>query len=144
MSEGDLNKTDLIVSWSFGIPSIYLLFNIFISETIPYCQPISYKLQTWEIVILSSVFAFSFVGVAGLFIGLKRIDREFEEQSQIQNQIREQYQKSDYKKSNICKTCESCKNYHGHKYNSIILVCAIHPYGVNTDNCLDYISVKVD
>ncbi len=63
------------------------------------------------------------------------MDMEFEERFQIQKKIREEYQRAG---------CESCKNYHGHKYNSIILVCAIHPYGVNTDNCLDYISGKVD
>jgi hypothetical protein len=134
MSEGDLKKTDLIVSWYFTILTIYLLCNIFISKTTPTRSPISYKLQTGDIARLSSVFAFFSVGLAGLFIGLKRMDMEFEERFQIQNKIREQYLSG----------CKSCKNYHGHKYNSIILVCAIHPYGVNTDNCLDYISVKVD
>jgi hypothetical protein len=56
MSECALKKADLIVSWYFAILTIYFLFNIFISKATPTRSPISYKLQTWEIVILSSVF----------------------------------------------------------------------------------------
>lgn len=35
--------------------------------------------------------------------------------------------------------CEGCRNYFGAKYaNRPTMVCAIHPFGVETDNCLDF------
>ena len=34
--------------------------------------------------------------------------------------------------------CIGCCNYHGQAYNGQILVCAMHPYGVEDDDCQDW------
>ena len=34
--------------------------------------------------------------------------------------------------------CVGCHHYHGQTYNGQILVCGIHPYGVEGDQCLDW------
>lgn len=36
--------------------------------------------------------------------------------------------------------CIGCKNYHGHLYGRNILVCGMHPYGWDDDNCPDFFS----
>lgn len=36
--------------------------------------------------------------------------------------------------------CEGCSNYHGQFYNGDLLICAIHPYGLNSESCPDFIS----
>ncbi len=36
------------------------------------------------------------------------------------------------------KPCKECKYFHGVNYNSVDLICAIHPYGVDTDTCPDW------
>ena len=34
--------------------------------------------------------------------------------------------------------CRGCMNYHGRLYNETVLVCGIHPSGVEGDHCLDW------
>ncbi|MCS7031833.1 MAG: hypothetical protein NZL92_09935 [Gloeomargarita sp. SKYG116] len=34
--------------------------------------------------------------------------------------------------------CVGCKHYHGQVYNGQILVCAMHPYGVEGNRCPDW------
>jgi hypothetical protein len=34
--------------------------------------------------------------------------------------------------------CIGCRHYHGQAYNGQILVCGMHPYGVEDTNCLDW------
>lgn len=34
--------------------------------------------------------------------------------------------------------CRGCENYHGHFYGGNLLVCAMHPYGVESDHCPDW------
>ncbi|MEL6442444.1 MAG: hypothetical protein AAFQ80_24770 [Cyanobacteria bacterium J06621_8] len=34
--------------------------------------------------------------------------------------------------------CVNCLNYHGQSYNGNLLVCGIHPSGVESDNCRDW------
>lgn len=34
--------------------------------------------------------------------------------------------------------CVGCSNYHGRIYNNNLLVCAIHPYGWEGENCPDW------
>ncbi len=34
--------------------------------------------------------------------------------------------------------CIGCNHYHGQAYNGQILVCGMHPYGVESDHCLDW------
>lgn len=34
--------------------------------------------------------------------------------------------------------CRGCKYYHGQEYNQVNLICAIHPQGVEGNECLDY------
>ena len=34
--------------------------------------------------------------------------------------------------------CINCSNYHGKAYNGQILVCAMHPHGVEDDSCPDW------
>jgi hypothetical protein len=34
--------------------------------------------------------------------------------------------------------CIGCSNYHGHVYGGNLLVCAMHPYGWNDQNCPDW------
>lgn len=34
--------------------------------------------------------------------------------------------------------CQGCCHYHGHVYSGNILVCAMHPFGVETDTCPDW------
>ncbi|WP_193200471.1 hypothetical protein [Nostoc sp. MG11] len=36
------------------------------------------------------------------------------------------------------KACRGCRNFHGIKYQGVMLVCAIHPHGVESDTCLDF------
>jgi len=36
--------------------------------------------------------------------------------------------------------CIGCKNYHGHVYGRNLLVCGMHPYGWDDDNCPDFSS----
>jgi hypothetical protein len=35
--------------------------------------------------------------------------------------------------------CMGCRHYHGHTYNGVMLVCAMHPYGIvdGADTCPD-------
>lgn len=35
--------------------------------------------------------------------------------------------------------CVGCRHYHGHAYNGVMLVCAVHPYGIvdGSDSCSD-------
>ncbi|KAB8333597.1 hypothetical protein SD80_012430 [Scytonema tolypothrichoides VB-61278] len=40
--------------------------------------------------------------------------------------------------SSVPVACQGCKNYHGRYYGGTILICGIHPYGWNGDNCPDY------
>ncbi|NJO65951.1 MAG: hypothetical protein HC836_50135 [Richelia sp. RM2_1_2] len=35
-------------------------------------------------------------------------------------------------------TCNGCSNYHGQLYNGNLLVCAIHPHGLNGESCPDF------
>jgi hypothetical protein len=37
--------------------------------------------------------------------------------------------------------CVGCAHYHGETYGETFLVCAMHPYGVEGRNCLDWESV---
>jgi hypothetical protein len=34
--------------------------------------------------------------------------------------------------------CVGCRNYHGYTYNGNLLVCGIHPYGWDDENCPDW------
>ncbi|WP_373693667.1 hypothetical protein [Limnofasciculus baicalensis] len=34
--------------------------------------------------------------------------------------------------------CVGCRHYHGHSYGGNLLVCGMHPYGWDTDNCPDW------
>lgn len=40
--------------------------------------------------------------------------------------------------------CRGCRNYHGHVYGGNLLVCAIHPSGVEDDTCPDWESETVE
>jgi hypothetical protein len=37
--------------------------------------------------------------------------------------------------------CVGCSNYHGEAYGGNVLVCAMHPYGVQAESCPDWESV---
>jgi len=34
--------------------------------------------------------------------------------------------------------CAGCCNYHGHSYNGVAFVCAMHPYGAEEEKCPDW------
>lgn len=34
-------------------------------------------------------------------------------------------------------TCQGCRHYHGQAYGGNLLVCGMHPYGVETETCPD-------
>lgn len=38
--------------------------------------------------------------------------------------------------------CRGCKNYHGQVYGGNLLVCGMHPYGVDGESCPDWESDK--
>jgi hypothetical protein len=38
--------------------------------------------------------------------------------------------------------CVGCSNYHGQVYSGNLLVCAMHPYGWDTETCPDWESIK--
>lgn len=40
--------------------------------------------------------------------------------------------------ANTYPACIGCANYHGRLYNETVLVCGIHPSGVNGSHCLDW------
>ncbi|GAB4235944.1 MAG: hypothetical protein Kow00121_63370 [Elainellaceae cyanobacterium] len=42
------------------------------------------------------------------------------------------------------KVCEGCCHYHGRMYGGNLLVCAMHPYGVEDDRCPDWESKEAD
>lgn len=37
----------------------------------------------------------------------------------------------------IPKICVGCENFHGQEHGGVMLVCAIHPYGIETERCPD-------
>ncbi|MEB3248790.1 MAG: hypothetical protein VKK07_05565 [Merismopediaceae bacterium] len=40
--------------------------------------------------------------------------------------------------ANVHPACRGCQHYHGRVYNNSILVCGMHPYGVETEQCADW------
>ncbi|MGD1937034.1 MAG: hypothetical protein ACFCA4_05705 [Cyanophyceae cyanobacterium] len=34
--------------------------------------------------------------------------------------------------------CKGCQNFHGRSYDGNLLICAMHPYGVEGDRCFDW------
>jgi hypothetical protein len=36
------------------------------------------------------------------------------------------------------KACRGCRNFHGIKYEGVILICGIHPHGVEGEHCPDF------
>jgi hypothetical protein len=40
--------------------------------------------------------------------------------------------------------CQGCRNYHGHVYGGNLLVCGMHPSGVESDSCLDWETYQDD
>ncbi|NDJ26074.1 hypothetical protein GS682_31745 [Nostoc sp. B(2019)] len=36
------------------------------------------------------------------------------------------------------KTCRGCRNFHGIKYQGVMLVCGIHPHGIESEHCPDF------
>ncbi|WP_193200255.1 hypothetical protein [Nostoc sp. MG11] len=36
------------------------------------------------------------------------------------------------------KACRGCRNFHGIKYQGVMLVCGIHPGGIESDTCPDF------
>ncbi len=42
------------------------------------------------------------------------------------------------KRKTIPKTCRGCRNFHGIKYQGVMLVCGIHPSGVEGNTCPDF------
>lgn len=36
------------------------------------------------------------------------------------------------------KACQGCRNYHGYVYGGNLLVCGMHPYGWEDENCPDW------
>lgn len=40
--------------------------------------------------------------------------------------------------SQVHPACINCANYHGRVYNGNLLVCGMHPYGWNDENCPDW------
>ncbi len=42
------------------------------------------------------------------------------------------------KRKAIPKTCRGCRNFHGIKYQGIMLICAIHLSGVEGNTCPDF------
>jgi len=41
-------------------------------------------------------------------------------------------------------TCVGCRHYHGQSYNGVMLVCGMHPYGCETEECPDWESTWKD
>ncbi|MFB8789127.1 MAG: hypothetical protein U7123_09820 [Potamolinea sp.] len=39
--------------------------------------------------------------------------------------------------------CIGCRNYHGQIYNGNLFVCAMHPYGWESENCPDWDSTRI-
>ena len=53
----------------------------------------------------------------------------------------EEWFEEDYKRKPNPKkypACVGCSNYHGHSYGGNLLVCAMHPYGWENENCPDW------
>jgi hypothetical protein len=40
--------------------------------------------------------------------------------------------------------CVGCRNYHGQIYNGNLFVCAMHPYGWETESCPDWESNNIN
>ncbi|MGE5658849.1 MAG: hypothetical protein ACM37W_19805 [Actinomycetota bacterium] len=38
--------------------------------------------------------------------------------------------------------CQGCRHYHGQVYGGNLLVCGMHPYGVESENCADWESFE--
>ncbi|MEA5603210.1 hypothetical protein [Nostoc sp. UHCC 0252] len=58
-----------------------------------------------------------------------QIDKEIE--SGIDNVLEE-------RRKAIPKTCRGCSNFHGIKHGGVMLICAIHPSGVEGNTCPDF------
>lgn len=40
--------------------------------------------------------------------------------------------------------CRGCSHYHGRIYGGTMLICAMHPYGTEDEQCLDWVGVGLD
>ncbi|MBO3462116.1 hypothetical protein G7B40_031055 [Aetokthonos hydrillicola Thurmond2011] len=45
---------------------------------------------------------------------------------------------SNIKSKSLYSHCQNCQNFHGQAYGGNTLVCAIHPYGWQDENCPDF------
>ncbi|MBD2504698.1 hypothetical protein [Anabaena azotica] len=71
-------------------------------------------------------------GFALLIIGLNLLDFGYAGMEQEVRRISQQPLKE------IPKPCRGCQNFHGGRYGGVMLVCGIHPHGVEGDICPDF------
>lgn len=72
------------------------------------------------------------------------LDRKRQRKSSLANAeaylelLRQINQEAESNKPPIPVACRGCCNYHGRVYGGQLLVCAMHPYGVEVDHCPDW------
>ncbi len=81
-----------------------------------------------------SLIAGSFLIGGGSLLTISRV-RQFEIDKEIESHIDRTLEE---KRKAIPKACRGCRNYHGIKYQGIMLVCGIHPSGVESNICPDF------
>ena len=85
-----------------------------------------------------------FTEFINLFLDDVIIHEDYSQENYTENWDTENWEEwfeEDYKrKPNPQKypACVGCSNYHGHSYGGNLLVCAMHPYGWENENCPDW------
>ncbi|WP_341532093.1 hypothetical protein WKK05_39685 (plasmid) [Nostoc sp. UHCC 0302] len=70
-------------------------------------------------------------GVGSINNGMNLLARA--QQERLREQVRLKSNKNSLKR-----VCRGCCHYHGVEYGGNMLICAMHPVGVEGDNCPDY------
>jgi hypothetical protein len=83
---------------------------------------------------VKSLIAGSFLIGGGSLLTISRA-RQFQIDKEIESSIEIILEE---KRKSVPKACRGCRNFHGIKYQGIMLVCAIHPSGVEGNTCPDF------
>ncbi|MEA5504957.1 hypothetical protein VB735_17960 [Halotia wernerae UHCC 0503] len=81
-----------------------------------------------------SLIAGSFLIGGGSLLTISRV-----RQAQIEKEIESDIEiVLEEKRKSVPKTCRGCSNFHGIKHGGVMLICAIHPSGVEGNTCPDF------
>ncbi len=87
-----------------------------------------------------------YIGAVLLDFGLNGMEKEMRHIAQQTRHISQQPRRisqqihhlPQHTLKEILSPCQGCQNFHGVEYGGVMLVCGIHPHGVEEDSCPDY------